>query len=231
MKLSIIVLLFSLVLAASCNNQASPVSRHLTVKETFNWDSLKIDSSLITSIREQTDSTLTPFPANLEKILDKDIDTDVNRKNYPGLIFNAPNASSDGILTNLYDNFQKRGYTIFVLDESFGIQKKPDVIGVLKTVDKYAILRQVQTDGINAGIDNDSLLKVIKIFDDKYLLQLIGASVDWCEFKITREPEDWLVLAKEAYKVCPDIVEQGTGSVEKLAEEMKRTRRLYFWWD
>jgi hypothetical protein len=26
-------------------------------------------------------------------------------------------------------------------------------------------------------------------------------------------------------------VEQGTGSVEALADEMKKTKRLYFWWD
>jgi hypothetical protein len=38
-----------------------------------------------------------------------------------------------------------------------------------------------------------------------------------------------LTLAKEAYKVCPDIVEQGANTVEALATEMKRTGRLYFW--
>jgi hypothetical protein len=60
---------------------------------------------------------------------------------------------------------------------------------------------------------------------------LVGASGDWCEFKIEKEPADWMVFANEAYAVCPDIVDQGTGSVEALAEEMKNTRRLYFWWD
>jgi hypothetical protein len=43
--------------------------------------------------------------------------------------------------------------------------------------------------------------------------------------------KDWMILAKEAYKVCPDIVDQGTRTVAKLAQEMKRTKRLYFWWD
>jgi len=40
-----------------------------------------------------------------------------------------------------------------------------------------------------------------------------------------------LTFAKEMYKVCPDIVDQGTGSIEALAEEMKKTKRLFFWWD
>ena len=92
-------------------------------------------------------------------------------------------------------------------------------------------MERVQTDGINYNIDNDSLLDLIRVFDKKYALQLTGAGGDWCEFSIDHPPTDWMTLAKEAYKVCPDIVDQGTGTVEKLADEMKRTKRLYFWWD
>jgi hypothetical protein len=106
-----------------------------------------------------------------------------------------------------------------------------DILGILKTADNYQILKQVQTDGINWEINNDSLLNLVKTFDNKYSLDLVGASSDWCEFKINKEPQNWLTLAKEAYKVCSDIVDQGFGTVAKLAVEIKQTKRLYFWWD
>jgi len=168
---------------------------------------------------------------NLEMVLNKDIDADSNRKQFVGFIFNATNSNADNIVINLYSDFQKKGYTIFFLDRNFGISNKSDILGILKTIDKYQILKQVQTDGINWEIDNDSLLSLVKKFDKKYSLDLVGASDDWCEFKINKEPQNWLTLAKEAYKVCPDIVDQGSGTVEKLAAEMKQTKRLYFWWD
>lgn len=93
---------------------------------------------------------------------------------------------------HLFEGLQKKGYTLFVYDDRFG--RSSNVIGVLKTTDIYAVLDKVQTDGINYGIDNDSLLKVIRRFDDKYRLQIVGAG-------------------------------------QKLALEMERTGRLYFWWD
>jgi hypothetical protein len=92
-------------------------------------------------------------------------------------------------------------------------------------------LKQVETDGINYDITNDSLIKIVKKFDEKYSLELIGASGDWCDFYVNSEPKDWNEFAKEVYKVCPDVVDQGAGTVEALADEMKKTKRLYFWWD
>jgi len=36
---------------------------------------------------------------------------------------------------------------------------------------------------------------------------------------------------KELYDFCPDIVDQGTGTMEALKLEITRTRELYLWWD
>jgi len=33
------------------------------------------------------------------------------------------------------------------------------------------------------------------------------------------------------YEFCPDIVDQGCGDVQTLAKDLKKTQRLYFWWD
>jgi Domain of unknown function (DUF4253) len=231
MRRFIPIIIFSLTLAFGCNSQTTITKPILTDRERYLCDSLKIDTTIVLGVRTQTDSSLTQFPMNLEMVLNKDIDADSNRKQFPGLIFNATNANADNIVVNLYKDFQKKGYTIFFLDRNFGINNKPDILGILKTTDKYQILRQVQTDGINWEIDNDSLLNLVKKFDKKYSLDLVGASGDWCEFIINKEPQNWLTLAKEAYKVCPDIVDQGSGTVEKLAAEMKQTKRLYFWWD
>jgi len=222
---------FLFFLFVACNRQTKISTTILTTQEKFYCDSLEIDSTLVLRLRTKTDSAIIPFPTDLQFVLDKDMDVDSTGKKATGFIFNASTVNSDEIITDLYSDFQTKGYTIFYVNRNFGIGAKSDNIGILKTVDKYQILKQLQTDGINWGIDTDSLIKLIKAFDHKYSLQLIGASGDWCEFMINREPESWMTLANEAYKVCPDIVDQGSQTVEKLADEMKQTKRLYFWWD
>ena len=148
-----------------------------------------------------------------------------------GLVFAEKYERADHLVSMLSKGFNSKGYSIFVVERRYNINNRPDNIAVLKTTDKYEVLRQIQTDGINYNITNDSLLKIIKRFDNDYAINLVGASGDWCEFELTKEPTNWLSFAKEVYKVCPDVVDQGAGTVQALADEMKRTKRLYFWWD
>jgi hypothetical protein len=49
--------------------------------------------------------------------------------------------------------------------------------------------------------------------------------------RFVREIGDANALARRFYAFCPDIVDQGTGSVEALAQELRRSRTLYCWWD
>ena len=231
----IMILVSTSIFACSCvSNSSSPLAAKkslLSAYERHLCDSLGIDSSIILDIRTQTDSSIRPFPANLDDLPSKDSSVDGAKEKLHGFLFNTDHTATEDIINSLYNDLHHKGYTIFTYDKYFGFSRNPDLVGVLSSVNKYEILRRVGTDGINFNIDNDSLLHVIKKFDEKYSLQLISAGVDWCEFSIHNPHVDWAQLANEAYKVCPDIVEQGTGTVEKLAGEMKKTGRLYFWWD
>lgn len=209
-----------------------PKHETLTSKERHICDSLKMDTSLIILLRPYTTATIEPFHYSLSRLILRDgTEKELDPVYLPGIVFKEKTATTETILNDLSDTFRNKGYSIFVLDRNYGIRNKPDVMGILKTTNKYEVLKSIQTDGANYEIDTDSLVSIIKSFDSKYSLELVGASGDWCEFKINKEPADWLILAREAYMVCPDIVDQGAGTVEALADEMKRTRRLYFWWD
>lgn len=194
-------------------------------------DSLQIDTALIGAIRSRNSNEIRPFQYSLSKIFENGVmryDDPIFR---PGLVFPEQNAKSYPLVFALKDSFKKKGYRIFVLENNFDIGKEPDRIGVLKTADQFEVLKQVGTDGINYGITNDSLVAIMRKFDRKYWLDLVGASGDWCEFMIQSEPGSWLEFAKEVYAVCPDVVDQGTETVEALAEHLQASKRLYFWWD
>lgn len=232
MKYLTAIIISCQLLALGCNTQSTSGKYALTAKEQHLCDSLKIDTSILNQVRDYSDAPVEPFHYSLSRLIESDgTEKEVDPIHLQGFVFNEPYRQSDGLVETLHQPFQSKGYSIFILDRNFGLDNKPDNIGVLKTSDKYEVLRQIKTDGINWDIDNDSLITIIKAFDQKYSLDLVGASGDWCEFIIKKEPASWMTFATEVNKVCPDVVDQGTGTVEALAEEMKRTKRLYLWWD
>ena len=204
---------------------------NLTDRDRFLCDSLQLDTTIVKSIRKNNSNEIEPFHYSFSKIITKEGIFETDPIFLQGLVFTEKNSESMNLVLSLKDEFKEKGYSIFLLENNFDYNQQPDVIGVLKTTDKYSVLQQIQTNGINYDIDTDSLISIIKKFDEKYSLELIQASGDCCMFIIHKTPENWLQIAKEAYEVCPDIVEQGAGTVEELAKEMKENKILYFWWD
>ena len=233
MKFAITVISFFVVLAVTlcCAPGNDSGTYTLTDHEKKLCDSLQIDTTIVQYIRTKNKSRIEPFHYSLSKTFKDGQEIELDPIHLKGLVFEEKNEASYDLVLALKDNFKKAGYSIFLLENNMGLRKKWDHIGVLKTTDQLSVLKQVGTDGINHSITNDSLISIVRKFDEKYSLELIGASGDWCEFNIKKEPKDWDELANEVYQVCPDVVEQGTGSVESLKEIMKRTKRLYFWWD
>ncbi len=128
----------------------------------------------------------------------------------------------------LAQRIRPEGYSIYCSRMGFG--GDPDELCVLMTQKQdMAILRYEQTDGINYEITTDSLIQVLGSWGLQ--LTITGASGDWMEASIGKDIRDWNALAQQVYAFCPDVVDQGTGTVEALAEEMRRTQTLYLWWD
>jgi hypothetical protein len=121
------------------------------------------------------------------------------------------------------------GYIVFRSEQNFN--RGPDRIAALHGSDQYDALRFMQTNGVNYDIDTDSVVALLKRWDRSHGLRLIGAGMDWVEMEILNPPAEMSALAAEVYAVCPDVVDQGAETVERLAEEMRRRRIIYLWWD
>jgi len=220
------------IISAGCSSHPPATeARILTSSERAMCDSMQLDTTIIEYIRNYNKNRIEPFHYSLSRMIKDGKETELDPVYSNGIRFEEENVQAPVLVQSLQTRMKEKGYTIFLLENHFNIGHRPDVIAVLKTTDKYAILKQVRTDGINYGIDNDSVISLIKGFDSKYSLDLIGAGGDWCEFTISKDPFDWLDLAREVYKVCPDVVDQGTGNVDVLAKEIASDRHLFFWWD
>lgn len=75
---------------------------------------------------------------------------------------------------------------------------------------------------------------IFKYWGELYGAEPVGISADTVEMQIDRPPADRdsaIKLAVEQYAYCADIVDQGTGTIERLAATLLNGRSWYFWWD
>jgi len=234
-KINLILLssltLFSSFWISSCQPKATKNEYILNGSERKLSETLSIDSTVIKEVRAANKNKITSFEDYYNEFLNDELGPDSTSKMVKGFVFKESHEKSNNLIFSLKDTFKAKGYSIILLENNFNIDNKFNIIGVLKTTDQFQVLKQVGTNGINYEITNDSLLSIIKTFHQQIELELIGAGRDWCEFVIKKDSKNWKKLANEIYEVCPDIVDQGIGSVDELAEEMKKTKRLYFWWD
>jgi hypothetical protein len=121
------------------------------------------------------------------------------------------------------------GYLAFCANRGYGTG--PDGVAVLRAKDRFDPLRVMGTNGANFNIDTAKVISTLQEWDRRFGLELTGAGMDWTEARFKRQPPDMLAFAKEVNKFCPDVVDQGTGTVEALADEMKKENSVYLWWD
>ncbi len=105
-------------------------------------------------------------------------------------------------------------------------------LGLVKNINNpYKIMEFAETNGINYDLETKDIIKKCKEWDKEFGIQLIGIGFDFCEFEIKNKNIDYTKLAAEVYEFCPDIVEQGTETVEALESEIKKEGTIFLWWD
>lgn len=104
-------------------------------------------------------------------------------------------------------------------------------LAIAEGKDQLDILRHAASDAINYGMETEDLVKKLAAYDKKYSIDIFHAETDTIEFDVKGDVDDWGAFAKDLYKFCPDIVDQGIGTVERLEEALVDTGRVYLWWD
>lgn len=130
---------------------------------------------------------------------------------------------------NLQRQFLERGCFVYEPDYSHG--EKPEKLCILPTTDKYNVIALHQTNGCNYGIGPGYVVEWLKKLEVEQPFVLTCIAHDTLAGHFLTQIEDPEGLAFRMYDFCPDIVDQGCGSIEVLAQSLQASSELFFWWD
>lgn len=141
----------------------------------------------------------------------------------PGFVVDVEDARGDAVIEAAQARFLAQGFYLF--------QSEGDRLGLFPRSNPYEILALMGTNGWNYDIAPDSIIVWLQALGRDHPFRVTGIGFDWIEGRFFGDIGDAAALARRFYAFCPDIVDQGTGSVEALAEELRKSRTLYCWWD
>lgn len=122
----------------------------------------------------------------------------------------------------------KRGVFVF---EPTAMSAEPHRLLLLPTSDRYQSLAVMGTSGVNYGIGPGYLMEWLENLEKRHPFALLAVGHNLLAGRFRNIEQDATGLAQEMYELCPDIVEQGTGSVQELASSLAEEGRFLLWWD
>jgi len=178
-----------------------------------------ISEKAMTIVKRNTDGKLHPF-------YKEDLYTE-KPDEIAGICVEAKQAEAEQLVLKLMEELKAINYLAFICDS------EREKIGIIPGSDQFKILKLQQTNGDNYNINNERVISKLKKWHRSYPFTVIGADYDWVEanFDVFPEGKELKELARELADFCPDIVEQGTGSINGLIEEITETKKMYLWWD
>jgi hypothetical protein len=96
---------------------------------------------------------------------------------------------------------------------------------------QFDILRLARADACNYGMDTEDIVKKLQKYDAEIGIDIFHAETDTVELDLKKLPGDLKAFAADLYEFCPDIVDQGCGTVEELERQIKKSKMVYLWWD
>lgn len=146
------------------------------------------------------------------------------------LVFDVDDAQGQLLVDRRQAELIEQGWFLFRF--AHDARRRQDIVGLLPTSEKYVVLAYLQTDGLNYGITTERIIDWLRELEAEEPFVVTEAGLDFVGGRFLQGVRRPGRLAERMFAFCPDIVEQGIGSVANLEKELAKPRPpLYLWWD
>lgn len=109
-------------------------------------------------------------------------------------------------------------------------QGKAEIV-VAQAKSQFDILRLARCDAANYGLSTEDIIEKLQDYDRNYGIDIFQAETDVVNFTLKNIPQDLTAFCEDVYDFCPDIVDQGVGSIAELEETIETMGEVFLWWD
>lgn len=142
------------------------------------------------------------------------------------------------LLARLQEEVRKTGF-LLVQADLIGIGSTSQQLRLFPTDDPYAVIaasgtngnRMIEFKGRQDFLSAKYIIAWLRRLAREYPFDLVQCGKDFVGGIFRQPPAQVKKLARRMYDFCPDIVDQGTETVDNLAREIKATQAFYLWWD
>ena len=224
---NIITYLFFFLALISCEQ-----TKKLNTDETKLIQEINLDQEIAEKIKGLSTGVFEVSKGNKDRdILFEDFQNLKNySKNLPKAIkIKATAENASRIVKRFKQVLKDKKLIVYKSAENHGNQD--DIITILQSDNKFEALIFEATNGVNYDIHTQLIIDRLKDWDSKYGIELDGVGGDFVSGEFKNKPTDIPKFTKEMYDFCPDIVEQGVGSIKGLENTLKESNQFFLWWD
>lgn len=132
----------------------------------------------------------------------------------------------------LYEEVIEAGSFLFLTNTNYDDEFNSYVdIAVLPCTDPYKHVKDMGVMAVNYDLFTHDIVAKLKEWDQEMGLRIETIQGDLVAFYMTKPPEDLNKFAADVYEFCPDVIDQGFGSMKALKKSIKNYQYLYLWWD
>lgn len=105
-------------------------------------------------------------------------------------------------------------------------------LGIIKSKDKYGILKAMNTNGESYGLPNTKLIGELRKIEKVFPFTITGAGYDWVEIAFNTLPEDVGQVTDMILELSPPLEDESEAADyrEKVEEDLRSAQKITIWW-
>lgn len=231
MKNTLLILLFVLS-CISCQSQNGNTTHASTEAAIADSDKngLSIDSGLLLQIKEASGKSIEPLQRDVWKY------NGGKEEHYvldTGVIFKfVDEHTAQQLFRTYHQAVIKGGNYLFLTNMDFDDSYRSyyDVV-IINEPDPFKVISLIGTEGVNYNLSNADVLNQLKAWHEKLGFTFEVIDIVRIHAYMDHLPADMAAFTEEVYAFCPDVIDQGYGSMPDMISDYRQNKYFWLWWD